>query len=127
MPAGITDVRLRFLETASESEAIITPEDKQANEIAGGSHLHFCWDWDGLVIDSTDDEFSARVFQYAECRVMGMSDYILTLQALPEYEEGYNNPDLTQKVPYSGSAGDAFALGRQDWWQDNASFPEPDE
>lgn len=51
MPAGLSPERVRFLET--HLSARLQPEDQA---LAGG-FLHFCDEWDGLLIDQTDPEF----------------------------------------------------------------------
>lgn len=51
MPAGLSPERIRFLDT--HTTARLQPED---HALAGG-FLHFCDEWDGLLIDQTDPEF----------------------------------------------------------------------
>lgn len=57
MPKGLSPTRLRQLECAKDSEAVLTNDDIKRNAEAGGDKLHFCFDWDGMVIDNTDPEF----------------------------------------------------------------------
>lgn len=51
MPAGLSLERVLFLER--HQTAKLQPED---HALAGG-FLHFCQDWDFMLIDQTDPEF----------------------------------------------------------------------
>lgn len=53
MPKGLTPARIRELETDLDSR--ITVEDLSVS----GTRLHFCYDWDGLLIDETDPEYES--------------------------------------------------------------------
>lgn len=55
MPAGLAPDRLRVM----EQRGTILASERYWNQQAGGTHLHFCLDWDMMLIDSTDDEFKA--------------------------------------------------------------------
>lgn len=58
---------------------------------------------------------------------MGMSDWIVRLQGLPEYEKGYNNPGVKCPHPIGTDQCHAYELGQQDWELDNRPRTEPDE
>ena len=57
---------------------------------------------------------------------MGMSEWLVRLQEMPEYQEGYNNPGVPGTYGF-GDKRDAYQLGQQDWHTDNAPRTEPDE
>ena len=51
MPAGLSPERVAFLERHPTARLML-------EDIAmAGGFLHFCADWDGLLIDQTDPEF----------------------------------------------------------------------
>jgi hypothetical protein len=43
----------RYMELSRDLGLSLTPEDHSA----AGGFLHFCDEWDGMLIDRTDDEF----------------------------------------------------------------------
>ncbi|MBM6577943.1 hypothetical protein KCP91_16280 [Microvirga sp. SRT01] len=60
MPRKLSPARVRELET--DLSARLTPAD----HASAGGFLHFCDEWDGLLIDQTDDEFQCCSCQFSD-------------------------------------------------------------